>query len=176
MDSFTVEYHPHGMAVRGSVPLSALGGIVKLAADRDPTWTLMHPGVAHALGVLLAIGSEESLAAWKAEIDASVAKVEPDLIRRWKNGTGTGLSSRWLLACILGETSAVEPGYPRDAGDFERCSRMLDATGLRPRLSEAGPQWASYLAEWDHLEALLATGERTTIYAILRSLNNYHGR
>ena len=175
-DAFTVEYHPHGMAIRGSIPLSSFTKITKLAADRDPSWTMMDVGISRAIGVTFVIGSSESLSAWRAEIEAELAATQPDPVTRWLLGTDTGVSSRWLLACIVGSSSTVEPrdrSLPRDAGDFGRCSRMLDATGLRPRLAEAGAhgEWARILPVWDTLEKLLAANAHSELTGIIREID-----
>lgn len=175
-EGFSVEFHPHGMLIRGSIPLSAFDGVIKMAADRDPSWTMFDPGLGQALKATFVFGSSESLEAWRAEIEANLAATVPDPIRRWSLGTQTGLSSRWLLACLTGDAAAIPSDrryLPADAGDFERCSRMLDATGLRPNLHQAGAPWARLLPIWDELEALLARGDR---HELNRRLGYSHGR
>lgn len=160
-DGFTVEFHPHGMLIRGSIPLSAFEGIVRMAGDYDPSWTMFDPSMGSALKATFVIGSTESLKAWSAEIETELSATETDPIRRWLLGTDTGLSSRWLLACIQGDvTMNLDRRLPSDSGDFGRCSRMLDATGLRPKLHQAGAPWARLLPIWDELEALHAAGDR----------------
>lgn len=75
-------------------------------------------------------------------------------LAEWFAGHDTGLSSKAIATWL----SAGVPGGlpPRDAGDFERCHRLLLLMGWRDRIGEmagAGDLWAYFVSKWDVMEA-----------------------
>lgn len=78
----------------------------------------------------------------------------------WLLGDDTGISSRTIMAVMMGETvtSIGGPGVPQDPADFGRCWRMLRLfPEFRERLSEVAqkyPAWTGLVREWDTLTAM----------------------
>ena len=80
------------------------------------------------------------------------------------------MSSCHLAALLTGD-KGVEPAVPHDAGDFGRCVRMLDATGLRGRLGEVRDRaWRPFIEAWDELEEMHRREEFRPLYLRLRDL------
>lgn len=166
MAEYTVQHYPHGIFIRGPIPMPDL--LALMEASRESGYTLLDASIATALGGGVALVSEESSALWRAALEKRVEGLSA--IDRWKKGCDTGMSSRHLLALLTGE-KGVEPALPLDADDFGCCVRMLDATGLRDRISEVSdPAWKPILEGWDELENLYREGMWRLLWTRLRTL------
>jgi hypothetical protein len=176
MSGYTVHRNKHGVFVVGAIPASDLVGLV--GAWTDEGFTHLDAGIASAVGATLAVTSEESGAAWRAEIAA--ANATTDAARRWLRGTDTGMSSLTLF-CVLAEGDVLgearsrmrfAPSIPYDPDDFGRCHRLLEAVPeWRARLHEVAakhPKWAKLVEAWPELTALYLeetpTGEAPRLY------------
>jgi hypothetical protein len=171
---YTIEQWPHGWLVcgvdgRGAVPLQALSESAGLF-PADAVMDLGIPHHFHASGrseVVCCVAMAPEAVKWRAEIEASVAGLPPE--ERWWNGIDVGASSAAVFAVFCKEKfrfAAQEMSrgaVPRDADDFERCSRLL---GLFPkwraeleRVANAYPDgaWPKIVSKWDELEQASAT-------------------
>jgi len=76
----------------------------------------------------------------------------------WAATGKTGVSSKAILATMMGKPPKDRFCYPHDGGDLGRCLGLLDAVPeFRKRLGEmkaVGPEWAALVDRWDELEAL----------------------
>ena len=76
---------------------------------------------------------------------------------QWLFGNDTGISSKTLLAAMLGE-DYEQADVPLDAADFGRCWRLLALfPDWRARLHEVPkrfPKWGPMVAIWPELETL----------------------
>jgi len=171
VSSYTIKHYPHGIAIFGIIPLSDMAAIGKLAKDKG--FDLMSPGISSAIGANFVISNAEGIAAWKA----GIAEANKGLgrLEAWLAGTDTGLSAK-TIASVLGSTRVQwgqysSPGSaPYDAGDFGRCSRLLDLMepeGWRARLGEVAthyPVWKGLTDNWDELEALYRAKDHMALY------------
>lgn len=164
---YTFEFHKHGILVRGALPISNLGIVVSMGEKKG--FNLVDAGISQALGATFAIVSKASGEAWRAEIDTAARKaINP--VDAWLLGTDWGLSSQSLRRAILGKKGPIYT--PFDSDDFGRCHRMLIATGLRDRLSDAArvPAWALYVAAWPTLETAFMAGDFDGVSMRLRAI------
>lgn len=74
MNEYTIQRHPHGVAVIGGIPVSDLDMLVK--GWKAMGFTLFDALVAKKLGATLVCTSEESGKAWRAELGIVVPKKE----------------------------------------------------------------------------------------------------
>ena len=76
---------------------------------------------------------------------------------KWATGD-TGISSKAILATMVGKPPQSRFCYPHDGGDLGRCIALLDAVPeYRERLPEMkaiGPEWAALVDHWPELEAM----------------------
>jgi len=79
----------------------------------------------------------------------------------WLVGNDTGSSSKWLAATAIAGAipeSKYAPSYPRDAADFGRCVRLIEAApsvrNAFPLLAAACEKWAALVSKWDALTIL----------------------
>lgn len=81
---------------------------------------------------------------------------------KWAAGSNTGVSSKALLAVMLGDRPKTSFCYPHDGGDLARCIALLDAVPeYRARLGEmreVGPEWSALVDHWAELEAMHRLG------------------
>lgn len=75
-DAYTVERHPHGLLVRGAVPLSDL---LRLTSGwKDEGYDHLNSHVARAMRATLAVGTKEGLSTWLAEINHAKERPVPE--------------------------------------------------------------------------------------------------
>lgn len=96
-----------------------------------------------------------------------------DKITLWKASGTTGASAKCIASHIGGDGKA-DGSYPRDAGDFGRCERLLDMVPeLRSefhRMAEVNPYWAALVPEWANIKA--SKDQFATIQKITRPIEN----
>ena len=95
----------------------------------------------------------------------------------WLLGNDTGISSKAIFSTMTGiqYPSAYENwNWPRDAGDFGRCYRLLE---LFPRwksrlreVSERFPHWAPIIEAWHELSRLYENNEHARLSARIAEL------
>ncbi len=95
-------------------------------------------------------------------------------IIRWFLSGDTGRSSIAIVSQMTGiQQSGRGSDYPRDAGDFGRCHRLLEAVPeFRARIEEMAqrsPQWAELVKRWDTLAQLYLT-DRSAMYVKMRKI------
>ena len=164
-NSYTVETHPHGVLIRGSVPLDELAALFNVW--RSQGWMLLHTGIARVTGASFAItDKKEHLDAWLAELREEAAKeAGGDRELEWQLGTDTGISSLTMFAVLTEKHAAVaiarrgpRPAPPQDPDDFGRCYRLLQAFpewwGRLGEVVERYPEWKRLVDQWGHLTAL----------------------
>lgn len=100
----------------------------------------------------------------------------------WKACDEVGLSSMWLAYWICGCNSnwfggsAPEINYPRDAGDFGRCLKMLEAVkpdavrSIYSMVGEAGDAWDALLDGWIQLTELYESGDKAACTAMIKEI------
>lgn len=164
--SYTIERHPHGRLVIGSVPLDDAAGILKLA----PEGSILHLGVASYYGACMAFGAKDEMELWAADIEESLKTMQPPELR-FVSGIHCGLSSGTIVMALSTDAQArakiehrngmvFSPNVPYDSGDFSRCHKLLE---LRPdwvpRIAEVGmkypeTKWPQLAAVWPELMTL----------------------
>lgn len=126
-------------------------------------------GIAHHLkytqnrDVVMCAGIAHELKLWREEITTSLANNPPQ--ERWWHGVDVGTSSAAIFAVLCDKCWQWEAkefcreSAPRDAGDFGRCKRLIEAIPeWRERLAEvaeAYPKtaWPRIVARWAELES-----------------------
>jgi hypothetical protein len=164
-NSYTVERHPHGILIRGSVPLDEVTALFKVWKQQG--WTWLHTGIASATGASFALTSKKQhLDAWLSELAEEAAReANGDRELEWLCGTDTGTSSLTLFSVLTEKHAAraiahrgPRPAPPQDPDDFGRCYRLLQAfPAWKSRLGEVTeryPDWKGLVDQWDHLVAL----------------------
>jgi hypothetical protein len=95
------------------------------------------------------------------EIDPIEAKPGMGLFD-WLRSDEVGLSSRYLASVLSGRFIA-DRHYPRDADDFGRCVKLLDAAPeLRehlPLMHEHGEEWSRLVGRWQEAEKAYRDGD-----------------
>lgn len=192
---YEVIQRPHGIEVRGPVPVSALDGLIAGFAAQGHD--RIDYTLGSALGATMAVTNEESGKLWRAEVDAKAARLAGgDAELEWLLGTDTGYSSVEILATLGGSEAAVDlavqrlkeagrgrrGGFyrepPQDPDDLGRCIRLLDRfPAWRARLGEVAaqhPAWAPMVSVWSDLEAVyreeLPGGAFPATAALMRTL------
>lgn len=154
MASFIVETHDHGVLVHGSVPPSYMTAIFDIAAAHG--FDYVDAGIAWALDAHWAFVSQESGAAWRAEIEGRIEREVSDPALRWLRGTDVGASAVALFFSMVADDSrSFEDArralarvggnswyrgtwpVPYDDDDLGRCQRMVDRLGWHARLDHA---------------------------------------
>ena len=78
----------------------------------------------------------------------------------WIGTDDRGLSSEFMARYLLGHNQP-EVHFPRDADDFGRCLKMLEAcpdlAESAPKVGNASTEWTLLVEEWATLEQLYAT-------------------
>jgi hypothetical protein len=170
--SFVVEERPRGILIFGSLPVDEFAALAKAWTKRG--WDLLDTGVASALGAAFAVTSKADSKAWRAEIEADLARRydgKPELA--WLLGTDTGFSSLEIFYTLAADETARggaearlkrgsgSSGFgnpPQDPDDVGRCVRLLDRfpawRGRLREVSEAYDRWRLFVPAWDELEAL----------------------
>jgi hypothetical protein len=159
--------------VRPSLPMPSFIEVTKLPGLTEDS--VIHPGIAHALNAILALGTKEGVNLWAGEIDAALEQeYGADVGEAWLRGTLVGNSSKTIYHALekrkfldvagdihgltLGECT-IRPSVPHDASDFERCLHLVNLMQWRSRLHEVAttyPIWAKLVKHWDELAALSA--------------------
>lgn len=177
IQSVTIEYHKHGLLLRGGahgIPIDLLTALSPLAGAE----AVMALGVSTALRATLALAyNEESASAWKDEIEAGIAQRGLGSIAAWRAGTDTGTSSITLCDALEGKP-LTRKSIPHDAGDFGRCVRMVESCGwtreqlasVRDHLAEKVPDWGPILDSWDGLVKAYQEQKPQVIYHTLKTL------
>lgn len=168
--SFVVEERPRGILIFGTLPVSELSALAKAWSERG--LDLFDTGVAAALGASFAVTSKEGGKAWRAEIDADLARrYESSPEMAWLLGTDTGFSSLEIFYTLAADETARrgaegrlkrgDSGFgspPQDPDDVGRCIRLLDRfpawRGHLRKVSEAYDRWRLFVPAWAELEAL----------------------
>lgn len=178
---YLIHVYEHGFALdaipgeRG-IPCDAL----QQAMPLFPKNAVMDAGLAHALGVILVIGSPRKLDLWRAEVQAHLDAAYPDPLDRWCHGLDTGASSWAIVSAITFKRQRhCEPrgDTPQDADDFGRCHRLLEAVpqlrGYLSKVAERWPDtaWPRLIAHWAELTDLFTRGDAAALTAKLRELN-----
>lgn len=178
---YTAERHTYGWLLKGGtdhrgipmrgIPLQLMTEVIGLPGLNENS--VMHPGIAHALRAVVAMGSKEDMAKWADEIDADLfEQYNPDVGTAWLRGTKTGNSSLTIFYAIDPKLAWESSEYfsyshhhgppcnvPHDAADFERCLHLVNIMNWRDRLpavSAKYPQWAKLVEHWDELAAMSA--------------------
>ncbi len=183
---YEIIQRPHGIEVRGPVPVSALEGLIAGFAAQG--YDRIDYTLGSALGATMAVTNEVEGKFWRAEIDARAARLAAgDAELEWLLGTDTGTSSRVLLAVLGQSTEATrrarvklrrEYPTPQDPDDLGRCVRLLDRfPAWRDRLGEIAaqhPAWGPMVSVWSDLEATyreeLPGGTFPATAALMRTL------
>lgn len=107
-----------------------------------------------------------------------VKPVKGMTIAQWFNTDDTGLSSQYMAYVIDGgKTRLPVQGYeyPRDAGDFGRCLRMVEACGLEKKvflMLTTGHEWRHIATEWESLVGLYKAEDWEEFHALLKAHSN----
>lgn len=160
------------------VPVDALSECMPLFKKN----AVMDSGIVHHLretgrrDVIVCIATERDSREWRAEIDKSLASLNPQ--ERWWKGLDVGLSSAAIFAVFCDmrwRDMAKDMGHasvPHDGDDFGRCKRLIDMfpqwRSELYRVADEYPDtmWPKIIARWDELEK--ATPEQQ--YKILNEL------
>lgn len=181
---YTVEQTEYGVLVTGAgIPIDDFVMLGKVWKKRGMTELL--PGVAKALGALLAVSSKENAPLWiQAVADGAALRSEGDREIAWLTGPDTGTSSLTIFS-VLSHGHAAKaaarrgaPSPPWDPDDFGRCYRLLKAIPeWRSRLGEVAaqyPEWAGLVREWADLERFFEEespkGRAPKLYARMKAL------
>lgn len=184
MSGYTVEDTEYGVLVTGAgIPVDDFVMLGKVWKKRGLTELL--PGVAKALGALLAVSSKKNAPLWiQAVADGAALRSKGDREIAWLTGPDTGTSSLTIFS-VLSHGHAAQgagrrgtPSHPHDPDDFGRCHRLLKAMPeWRSRLGEVAaryPEWAGLVREWADLERLyeeeLPKGRAPKLYARMQEL------
>lgn len=178
---YLIHVYDHGFALAAApgergIPTDALTQALPLF----PKDAVMDAGLAHALDVILVIGSPKKLDLWREEVQARLDATYTDPLDRWCHGLDTGASSWAIVSAITFKRPRCrEPrgDTPQDADDFGRCHRLLQAVPqLRTYLPTVATRWPDspwprLVAHWDELTALYQANQNTALRAKLRELN-----
>lgn len=167
----------HALVIRGrAVSVHLLSTFADFAQD-EYGYTVMDLGVATCLDAIAVFTSLKGSQAMRAAID----EANKDLPQpaRWFAGYDTGNSSLTIADCfcnIPGGSMDLNKSLPRDADDFGRCVRLLDAMPKwRARLShvaKTSPEWEPLINEWEQLERMYRNGHLDQVSTFLRELSN----
>lgn len=180
---YTIERWPHGWLLCGpdghsGIPANALSECQGLF----PKKAVMNAAIPHHLrahgnrNVVFCVGVASELALWSSEIAFAIRGLPAQ--ERWWKGLDVGMSSAAIFAVFCEpqfqfEAKEMSRGaIPRDADDFGRCCRLLDAfPEWRPqlnRVAEAYPEtkWKTIVDRWDEI-ANAPASDATTILSRL---------
>jgi hypothetical protein len=167
-DEYTIRTYPHGVAIFGEIPMGDIDGICKMYKKRG--MTLMHMGIASALGATLVLVGKDGGKKWEAEINAC---------GDWLKGTDTGVSSKTIYSVLSGINFYLrDTDVPHDPDDFGRCYRLLKRfPGWRERMGDVAekfPAWKPFVREWgamtDLYEQEFPTGQAPLLYAMMQKI------
>lgn len=179
---YLIHVYDHGFALDAvpgecGIPTDALTQALPLF----PKDAVMDAGLAHALDVILVIGSPKKLDLWRQEVQAQLNATCRDPLDRWCRGLDTGDSSWTIMHALTGRQSRhgrpMIGHTPQDADDFGRCHRLLEfIPEFRSRLPTVATRWPDspwprLVAHWDELTALYQANQNTALRAKLRELN-----
>ena len=104
---------------------------------------------------------------------------------QWMQGHDTGVSSKAILAYMLGGADVDDDSYPRDPADLGRCLRLLrKCPEWKPRIREMGkfgPVWRALTERWDEIAASMDAevgidwekgSEAPNTYKLMRSIRD----
>ena len=172
---YTIERHTHGWLICAApgqrcVPLNVLDECMAMFPRRKGG-TVIAAGIARHYNakhygpvVVFAVATPKGSAAWRAEIEASIADLAPHT--RWWLGTDVGMSSAAMFAplCPITELATAAGNYgnrstPADADDLGRCMRLIalfpEWHGRLDEVAAAYPDtaWPRIIGRWHELEA-----------------------
>ena len=168
--TYTVERHPHGAAIIGSLPVSAIDEVVEIGAVLGCTHvdTRLSGMLSARWGrdVVMVLVSETSGDEWVAELEAEPKPEgrELDPLLEFVAGPHCGISAQtiiWVLHGLPGRSvrSDRQGSPPWDPADLVRCLRLLRVKPeWRARLGEVAdrvPRWRPLVDHWDELVGLL---------------------
>jgi hypothetical protein len=178
-DEYTIVRTPHGVLIRGTVPVNDLVALTK--GFEEQGFTQMDPGIATAEKATIALTSEAGGKAWREEIETRNATLNEELA--WLNGYDTGTSSLTIFSVMSrehgkGALRRDKADVPHDPDDFGRCHRLLEKfPAWRVRMHEVAdryPNWGPLVGAWDELTALyvkeLPSGSAPRLYAQMKAL------
>ena len=125
--------------------------------------TVMLPGVARALGAMMAVAAKDEVEQWEAEVrELAKQRAGGDPELEWFYGPDAGNSSLTIFSVLSTHHHLLpadfRPYPPSDPSDFGRCLRLLNAVpAWCARLSEVverHPAWKPLVEHWDELEEL----------------------
>ncbi|OQK43826.1 gp42 [Vibrio vulnificus] len=102
-------------------------------------------------------------------------------ISEWFECDDTGLSSRYMAYVIDGGATRLPMQgyeYPRDAGDFGRCVRMVRALGFEKKvflMLTTGHEWREIANHWDELVSLYDGEQWEKLHGLLSLARNAGG-
>lgn len=98
-------------------------------------------------------------------------------IAQWAVGDDTGMSSKFLAACALGDPDLARIAWPHDNDDFGRCYRfalILTDTELDDALQMAAgydAHWKAIAGHWEQMCDLYCKDEHSTkLYDLMDTL------
>lgn len=166
MTRYTIERHPHGWLVIGSVPLDDFVRFLKSM----PEGSGLDCGIAwHYRANTCIIESDEAGKKWEAEIEQKIRDLPA--AERWLSGLHVGISSRTMFAALADSTALMAesgrgqftPDTPYDAADFGRCFGLLEMMpewrSKLSRVSDKHPEWRLLIDNWSELETLYKEGQ-----------------
>jgi hypothetical protein len=141
--SFTVEVFPDALIVRGSIPFDRVSTICKLG-DAD---FRIQPDLASRLGASLVACNQAGFdrlnsAAPPRQSSHLPQSISPALLNWYQYGEH-GLSSCAMFNVAVGLPQTLD--HPRDASDFGRCVKLVDAA---PEVRNAFSAIAALSQEW----------------------------
>lgn len=95
-------------------------------------------------------------------------------IALWALGDDTGMSSKFLASCALGEPLEYA-AIPHDDGDFGRCYRFTEILSEEERANclrvaaEKSPDWGLIAGRWSDLVESHLAGDGMAVYKWLKS-------
>jgi hypothetical protein len=157
--TYTIEQNEYGVVVWGSLSIDDLTHLSKGWAKQG--LDAMVPGVATALGALLAICAEKDVDAWRKAVDEKAKENSGgDKELEWLYGTDTGISSKTIFMALSEKHGGKirQFDHPHDPDDFGRCHRLLEfIPEWRERLCDVAdihPTWGPLIRNWSELTAL----------------------
>ena len=139
----------------------AVGDFVALGKSWDERGlTVLLPGVARAVGAMLAVADKDEVEKWEAEVrEDALQRAAGDAELEWFFGPDAGTSSLTIFSVLSRHSHRLpadfRPGTPSDASDFGRCHHLLERLpGWRVRMDEVAvkyPKWKPLVERWDEL-------------------------
>lgn len=156
--SYTTDITQEGVTlIFGGIPIHAFVALTQGLSSKS----VADPDVARMAKASFAFGLPGALSALKSRLADSclleVVQARPDLPSggaEWLACGNRGVSSNTMFGILTG-TDVLDgwPScHPKDAADFWRCRKLLDAVpALAPllsRMTPVSPQWAALVRSW----------------------------